>query len=513
MFSWKEEDCTRYAMRWGGCPFLFDKDLFFPVKDMPFEDLMVMVPARVSDYLIWHYGDEWAYVPNHEERTGHDTIEPPDISYQEFRSLYQPRIGVPKIQKEVAVWKGLQLMAAKPNHRVEREKKAILSGVIAEDVKRRVEEMVGDVSSALKERRFDALSKAFSPYFSAQLSSDFVGREDFINIFAFYHPTLIPLKEDLFIAALWTLLYTERLRWADALARIYLEEKGEQESVREIRQIISRSRASLNAYEQGDFALAREENLALCKEYPENPSFEKFHLKLLYEAGKRSGREEDWRLFEQCLNQAQLLWPKDGFIEKYQADFLLEKGKNKEAIALYHQAILDTTNGITWLEAGDLLSKLDPEAEASCEQDWREKLLKNGYPEQLLSYRWRVEVEQKPEELEEKDILFLEGFGKTSREVSEAHKLLADVLLSKGEVHAAFARYREVLETLPEGDSKEAVCLTLAEDLMVGARRYGKYARRRDASAYLEGWIGKYGTLADIQRLDEQLSGRRRGEC
>ena len=23
--SYKEEDCPRYAMRWGGCPFLFDK--------------------------------------------------------------------------------------------------------------------------------------------------------------------------------------------------------------------------------------------------------------------------------------------------------------------------------------------------------------------------------------------------------------------------------------------------------------------------------------------------------
>lgn len=32
MFSYKEEECDRYAMRWGGCPFLFDKDMMFPVK-------------------------------------------------------------------------------------------------------------------------------------------------------------------------------------------------------------------------------------------------------------------------------------------------------------------------------------------------------------------------------------------------------------------------------------------------------------------------------------------------
>ena len=37
MFSYKEEECSRYAMRWGGCPFLFDKNMMFPVKYMDFE--------------------------------------------------------------------------------------------------------------------------------------------------------------------------------------------------------------------------------------------------------------------------------------------------------------------------------------------------------------------------------------------------------------------------------------------------------------------------------------------
>lgn len=36
MFSYKEEECDRYAMRWGGCPFLFDKDIY-PVKEGIFE--------------------------------------------------------------------------------------------------------------------------------------------------------------------------------------------------------------------------------------------------------------------------------------------------------------------------------------------------------------------------------------------------------------------------------------------------------------------------------------------
>ena len=41
MFSYKEEECDRYAMRWGGCPFLFDKDMMFPVKYGKFEGIDV----------------------------------------------------------------------------------------------------------------------------------------------------------------------------------------------------------------------------------------------------------------------------------------------------------------------------------------------------------------------------------------------------------------------------------------------------------------------------------------
>ena len=85
MFSYKEEECSRYAMRWGGCPFLFDKDMMFPVKYMDFEGTKVMVPNRTSDYLIWHYGDEWSYIPPHGERESHESVYVPGATYQEIR--------------------------------------------------------------------------------------------------------------------------------------------------------------------------------------------------------------------------------------------------------------------------------------------------------------------------------------------------------------------------------------------------------------------------------------------
>lgn len=70
----------------------FDKDMMFPVKYMDFEGEKVMIPHRTSDYLIWHYGDEWSYIPPHGERESHESVDVPGTGYQEVRDEYMPRI-------------------------------------------------------------------------------------------------------------------------------------------------------------------------------------------------------------------------------------------------------------------------------------------------------------------------------------------------------------------------------------------------------------------------------------
>ena len=59
---------------------------------MDFEGEKVMIPHRTSDYLIWHYGDEWSYIPPHGERESHESVDVPGASYQEVRDEYMPRI-------------------------------------------------------------------------------------------------------------------------------------------------------------------------------------------------------------------------------------------------------------------------------------------------------------------------------------------------------------------------------------------------------------------------------------
>lgn len=129
MYSYKEEDCPRYAMRWGGCPFLFDKDMMFPVKYMSFENTKVMVPHRMSDYLIWHYGDEWSYIPPHGERESHDAVTVEGITYKELRDDYLPGIRKGRLRRD-SIWRKIYSLAgAKRNHRLQYKRNLLLAKV------------------------------------------------------------------------------------------------------------------------------------------------------------------------------------------------------------------------------------------------------------------------------------------------------------------------------------------------------------------------------------------------
>lgn len=220
MFSYKEEECSRYAMRWGGCPFLFDKDMMFPVKYMDFEGTKVMVPNRTSDYLIWHYGDEWSYIPPHGERESHESVYVPGATYQEIRDEYLPRIDKGRIRRQMTFRKFYCLIQTRKDHKLDMRRNRIKAGVIAKDLEARVMKSEKNVETLLAEGRYDVLNELFEDYYKTQLSVEFIGREDYKGIRPFYHPTLIAVEDSVFQIAMLTLIYTERVSKAYRLYEV-----------------------------------------------------------------------------------------------------------------------------------------------------------------------------------------------------------------------------------------------------------------------------------------------------
>lgn len=363
MFSYKEEDCDRYAMRWGGCPFLFDKDMMFPVKYMNFEGIQVMVPNRVSDYLIWHYGDEWSYIPPHDERTSHNAISVEGITYQELREDYMKKVDAGKIRRNSIIRKIFYIASAKKKYRLRRERNLLKARSVEMDLEARIGELDSSISDLAEKHDFAVLNDVFREYYQLQLSAEFIGREDFINIHPFYHPILLNVSDEVFTAAMLTLIYTERV--AKAYRMLQVKENLDRLTPRmqQMAEDIVLFRKAACHYEMQEKEDAEKICQQLLDRYPDNPGFLKLECRLVME---RAEMKEDYTEASAFVAHALEVFPGDGYFLKYQADILLKTEGKEAALPLYAEAKEKTMNGITHLEINKYLDTIKETAMQHC---------------------------------------------------------------------------------------------------------------------------------------------------
>lgn len=363
MFSYKEEECDRYAMRWGGCPFLFDKDMMFPVKEGIFEGKKAMIPNKCSDYLIWHYGDEWSYMPPHDKREGHVAVCVDDLPYQELREEYMPKINKERLRWDSVFRKFYNMRIAKKSHKVRQDGLVMKARAVALDLQRAIDESGLKISELVESRSFRKLSALFGSYYKNQLSADFIGREDYTNIYAFYHPTLVEIPDDVFYAAMLTLFYTERVSKAYRMMQVRQQLDHLSPEMERLKEDIEFFRKAADHYEFHRIKEAEQIVNELLKKYPGHPGFMKFKCRFLMEDAGENRIEA-----ERFLDKALKMFPEDGYFLKYKADILWMDGEMQKAAELYLQVKNKTTNGIVWMEMDRFFRGYKSEILKSCEE-------------------------------------------------------------------------------------------------------------------------------------------------
>ena len=363
MFSYNEEECDRYAMRWGGCPFLFDKDMMFPVKEGNFEGQKAMIPNKCSDYLIWHYGDEWAYMPPHDKREGHVAVCVDDLPYQELREEYMPKINKGRLRWDCIFRKFYNMRIAKKSHKVRQEGLAMKARAVALDLQGAIDESGLKISELVENRAFRKLSALFGSYYKNQLSADFIGREDYTNIYAFYHPTLVEIPDDVFYAAMLTLFYTERVSKAYRIMQVRQQLDHLSPEMEGLKEDIELFRKAADHYEFHRIKEAEQIVNELLKKYPGHPGFMKFKCRFLMENAGENRIEA-----ERFLDKALKLFPEDGYFLKYKADIFWMDGEVQKAAELYLQVKEKTTNGIVWMEMDRFFRGYKSEILKNCEE-------------------------------------------------------------------------------------------------------------------------------------------------
>ena len=576
MFSYKEEECSRYAMRWGGCPFLFDKDMMFPVKYMDFEGTKVMVPNRTSDYLIWHYGDEWSYIPSHGERESHESIYVPGAVYQEIRDEYMPRIDKNRIRRQMTFRKFYCLLHAKKDHKLDMKRNRIKADVTARDLKARILKSEKTLETLLGEKNFEVLNELFEDYYKVQLSADFIGREDYKSIYPFYHPTLVSVEDSVFQTAMLTLIYTERVSKAFRMYEVRKKSDHLTSEMEQTAEDIRQFRKAASHYEFHEMAEAEDIVDELLKKYPDAPGFVKFKCRFVMARVRDSG---DVSEAEEFLAYAMKLFPGDGYFNKYKGDLLWKKGLRNESLLNYAEARECTNNGIVQLELDKFLEDKKTEAIKECR-----KLLKNGkkteafsmmelwrrlMPEdtetdgmfclvKIASVRTKAQLEELVNELYLKigisgkiereslstEMIYREALTQAWRrfgypevlaacrtrllcmdEISEmeylaeevrsyllhkewrgeTYKLLGDIRKKQGQTKEAFENYFKALENMQHPYMKTELARVFLKDLYSGSRRTMFFAKKADASEFLNSWLDKYKSQENIQELLRKL--------
>ena len=203
----------------------------------------------------------------------------------------------------------------------------------------------------------------FGSYYKNQLSADFIGREDYANIYAFYHPILVDVEDDVFYAAMLTLFYTERVSKAYRMMEVREKLDHITPEMEELRTDIDLFRKVADHYE---FHRMKEAELIcgdLLKKYPGHPGLMKFRCRFLMERAGENRLEA-----ERFLEKALKLFPEDGYFLKYKADILWMNGEIQKATQLYVQVKEKTSNGIVWLEMDRVFRKYKTEVLRKCEE-------------------------------------------------------------------------------------------------------------------------------------------------
>ncbi len=348
MFSYREEDCDYLVLRWGGVPFLFEKDMYGSSRWGEFEGRQYRIMDRAGDYLVQHYGDEWAYIPPHDEQIVHDAIFSPEIGYESILNDYLPFVDV---EKEKDFFLNEKLKYFKNKHNIN-NRYEFSGDLIAKTsqyaLEKKIVDSEADIDTLVENKDYGAILSLFDDYIKEQGSRELIGREDFTGIHVFNEPRLIDIPENWFYAVIVALVNCNKMSKAMRFLDVWEQRRGSLSDRLKIqRDKVLGIRRAVSLYDIGEIEEALSATGDLYKEYPDNQSVAMLLVTLL-------AHTERYEELKVVLDRAISIYPADGYILKYLGDYYRHNGDNSKAHEIYAEALGKTNNGMTMLELSDL---------------------------------------------------------------------------------------------------------------------------------------------------------------
>lgn len=423
------------VMRWAAAPRLFHKSIFGFPRQERFEHLSISVPARLNDYLVQHYGDDWPQLPSDAGRATHDAITFTDVSFQDVFDDYLPFVNIEKTQKAILRRRQYHIDHMDELHKAEDIRARIQASFTEEAIRRRVygereiaighliakgpslgkrcftgeffasnghdsasdsptgefpsqdafaltgDALLGQCASLRDELDSDCQDGRFEVFYRIQSSPDLAGREEYLSIRRYYDPIGIRLADGNLIEAVCCLVDTNRMGQAARILRSQeLSGVADFREVNVAKDYLEAIRLPRSLADVGCVDEALELSRYLLMRFPGNFSNRLFYL----EALRRRG---DWGKLREAAYEGLRLFPMSGEFEKYAADAdrRLEVYDDTALCKRYAKALSRTTNAFIHRDVLSTIAQLEvtkcsPEVNSALQQggahsDWQERLV------------------------------------------------------------------------------------------------------------------------------------------
>lgn len=335
---------SRYVMRWGGNPLVFDKSWFSTVSKVRFEEDEFLAPSGINEYLVYHYGDEWATVPSCGEQPAHDMAAIPGVSSEEALEYYRPKTKSAALARNLMFRKVLLLAGANRDLRLQTEMIEAESKLWAMELARLFEKNKENLISSSSSGDFSALSMFFSDYLKWQTSKRVIGRDDWSGVYRYNNPVLANLDNELLHLVILTLLSTERIGKAARLLEIARLKGRSASDLDRDYSFVCDFRLAVNHFQYGRYDDALHIARSLLERHPGNVSALKLEIVVL---SRLSGLSESWtNLLDEVIDESMDLFPHDGFFGACKAFVALEADAEDEAsLRLLRWSVGNTNNG------------------------------------------------------------------------------------------------------------------------------------------------------------------------
>ena len=320
VFSYPEDSCEEYHLRWGVQCLKFPKRAFREQLIVDFEGIRLPVAKGFADMLFGNFGDTWMIVPKGEEQITHPTIGSHVIPYSEYEHCFEKELGFYNKPEQRLKYKELNIDIYFRQDSIRRE----CGHLEARRVAMKFDKL--DLTEQLAAGDHAAIDRLLAEYYSAQRR-------------AFKTFQIIPVNEDVIYAALATRLYYGDLDFVQKLKAVKSDFSSEK--INEIMSDLKAVREIDYAKYYGTCDRYGDRAAELLKKYPGQ-----INLLEVVHSLKATAETVDKAAEIRELEALEELHPGRPYITMLKGDLLLDMGEKDTALKVYRGLIERSRDGM-----------------------------------------------------------------------------------------------------------------------------------------------------------------------